>query len=189
MQEKDEIIYDRYAREHGEADLRVLFDRYRDSLMMFLYSYTVNMDDAEELMMDTFAALAAGKARYREKAGCSFKTWLYTVGRNLTISFLRKHRRMMLSADGEDPEPGGDPDSPAAEILREEQNRELYRAMSMLKPEYKEVLYLQYFEQLSREEIGKIMKKSIKQVYNLSDRGRKALREKLEEMGYEYTGS
>ena len=186
MQEKDEIIYRRYAGNRAEQDLRILFDRYRDGLMMFLYSYTANMDDAEELMMDTFAALASGKAKYREKTGCSFKTWLYTVGRNLTVSFLRKNRRTILSEEATLAELTGDPDSPAAEILREEQKRVLYLAMSQLKPEYREVLYLQYFEEQSREEIGRIMKKSIKQIYNLSDRGRRALREKLEEMGFDY---
>ena len=58
--------------------------------------------------------------------------------------------------------------------------------MENLHAEYREVLFLLYFEQMSHQEISRVMKKSIKQIYNLADRGRRSLKEKLEEMGFDY---
>ena len=184
--ERDEIIYLRFLEEHNEKDLRTLFERYRESLMMFIYGFTGNMDDAEELMMDSFAAVAAGKARYTVMEESTFKTWLFAVGRNQALRLLRRHRFPFLSLEETIPELPDDKDSPAVTVLKEERNRDLYRGMALLKPEYREVLYLLYFEQMSHQEISRVMKKSIKQIYNLADRGRRSLKEKLEEMGFDY---
>ena len=64
-------------------------------------------------------------------------------------------------------------------IMEKERNARLYRALGELNPEYRQVMYLIYFEEMTVEEISHIMGKNKKQIYNLSDRGRKALREKL----------
>ena len=58
--------------------------------------------------------------------------------------------------------------------------------MSSLNPEYRRVLILLYFEDMTREEAAAVMGKSKKQVYNLAERGRKALKEILVKTGFEY---
>lgn len=70
--------------------------------------------------------------------------------------------------------------------LRDERNRHLYQALDALNTEYRQVLFLLYFEQMSVEESAAVMKKNAKQIYNLSHRGREALRKQLERMGFEY---
>ncbi|MEG2054593.1 MAG: sigma factor-like helix-turn-helix DNA-binding protein, partial [Oscillospiraceae bacterium] len=52
-----------------------------------------------------------------------------------------------------------------------------------LPPDYKEVLYLLYFENLSYKEAAEIMKKTEKQIANLVCRGKLALRPILEKEG------
>ena len=74
---------------------------------------------------------------------------------------------------------------PELDILREERNRQLYEALSRLREEYRQILILLYFEDMSHEEAGRIMEKNRKQVYNLAERGRAALREQLERMGFD----
>ncbi len=59
----------------------------------------------------------------------------------------------------------------------------MYRALEELQPDYKQVLYLIYFEEMTIDEAGMIMKKSKKQTYNLVHRGKQALKEKLKNMG------
>lgn len=54
-------------------------------------------------------------------------------------------------------------------------------AMEKLEPDYRQSLFLMYFEDMSYEQISKVMSKSIKQVTNLVYRGKKALRKILEE--------
>jgi RNA polymerase sigma-70 factor (ECF subfamily) len=76
-------------------------------------------------------------------------------------------------------------DLPELNILREERNHQLYEALSRLSAEYRQILILLYFEDMSHEEAGRIMGKNRKQIYNLVERGRAALREQLERMGFD----
>ena len=141
------------------------------------------MEDAEELMMDSFAVIASGTAKYQYQEGASFKTWLFAVGRNQARMFLRKKKLLFVSLD-ETIQLSAN--SPETEILAEESRREVYEGMSKIKADYRQVLHLTYFEDMKPEEVAQVMKKSIKQVYNLLSRGKKALREELERMGYHY---
>ena len=180
MHETDELLYGRFLREGQEGDLRVLLERHREGLTLFLYGYVHSMEDAEELMLDAFAAAAAGTTRFSGKS--SFKTWLFAIGRNLAMNHLRKQKITLSNLD-ENVNWGGD--SADMEILRKERDRQLYEGLEQLPPDYRQVLYLLYFEDMSPEEAGKVMKKNRKQVYNLAARGKKALKEILEGMGFD----
>ena len=58
--------------------------------------------------------------------------------------------------------------------------------METLNPDYRQVLYLTYFEELSNSEAARVMKKSCRQIENLLYRAKQALRSKLEKEGFEY---
>jgi RNA polymerase sigma-70 factor (ECF subfamily) len=77
-------------------------------------------------------------------------------------------------------------DTPEMNILREEQNLRLYEALSQLRAEYRQILILLYFEDMTHEEAGRVMEKNRKQIYNLADRARAALKKELERMGFEH---
>ena len=55
-------------------------------------------------------------------------------------------------------------------------------------PEYRQVLLLQYMENMTPADIAQVMGKRVSQVYNLIKRGKLALRTELERMGFEYAG-
>lgn len=179
MHEPDEMVYRRYRANRGEDDLRLLFERYRENLTLFLLNYVRHEEDAEDLMMEAFAVVAACTSSFSGKS--SFKTWLFAIGRNQACNFLRKRSRD--SADRLAPA-GQTEDAPEFELLRKEENRELYRAMETLPDDYRQALYLLYFEQMSHDEACIVMRKTKGQMYNLVKRGRQALRDALERMGY-----
>jgi RNA polymerase sigma-70 factor (ECF subfamily) len=52
-------------------------------------------------MMDTFAALVAGVARYKENDDALFKTWLFAVAKNQAFHHLRKHKIWFASLEKE----------------------------------------------------------------------------------------
>lgn len=131
-------------------------------------------------MMDTFVAVAAQRAVFRGRS--RFKTWLFAVAQKLAFQALRKKRPVPLPLRENVPDTG---DAPETALLKDERNRQLYLAMEQLKPEYREALHLLYFEKMSNEEIRGVTGKSAKQVYNLIERGRAALRGKLEGMGFD----
>ena len=72
------------------------------------------------------------------------------------------------------------------DYLREEQKISLHRAMETLNSDYRQVLYLTFFEELSNSEAAAIMRKSNRQIENLLYRAKLALRSKLEKEGFEY---
>ena len=176
----DEELYLRFLSRREEAVLEVLIERHEYKLTLFLYGYIHNMEDAEDIMIDTFAEAAA-----REKwslKGSSFKTWLFAVGRKKALMHLRKQKNAPLLLE-DDIAGSGDP--PEMILIKKERDRELYRAMEKLSPDYRRVLILIYFENMSRDEAAKVMGKSKKQIYHLVQRGRERLKSILEDSEFE----
>lgn len=173
----DEELYIEYL--HGDNNaLDELLVRHRKALIWFIYGYVKNMEDAEDLMMDTFALLISKKVKFRNNS--SFKTWLYGIGRNLTRNYLRKNKAVSLETI-EIIDFGLNPSGPENELIIKESNEELYRAISLMKEDYRTVLYLSFFEQMDISLIAKVMKKNTRQVYNIMARAKKQLREVLDE--------
>ena len=72
----------------------------------------------------------------------------------------------------------------AEEVIRtEERNRVLHFCMGEMNPDYREVLYLTYFEGMSYRQVAEVMGKSVKQITNIMYRGKERLRGLLEREG------
>jgi len=186
MPDIDGQLFIHFLNDDAQDALEVLFNKYRDSLILFLYGYVQNADVAEELMMDTFAILASGTARYKEKKDASFKTWLFAVAKNQALLYLRKHKIKLVSS-GNDLLNNIEADAefhPIGMLLKNEIDSQVYRAMKSIDAEYRNALFLLYFENMKPEQISRIIKKSIKQTYNILARGKEALRIAYEHMSH-----
>ena len=181
MTETDEALYESFIKEGREDALRTLLERHREGLTLFIYAIVGDMDDAEDLMLDAFAAAAAGTSRFLGRS--SFKTWLFSIGRNLAAGHMRKRKGPHLPLDDE---LAGFSAVPELEILKNEETRQLQQALSSLKPEYRQALTLIYFEDMSYEEAGTVMKQNRRQMYHLIERGKTSHRETLERMGADF---
>jgi RNA polymerase sigma-70 factor (ECF subfamily) len=154
---------------------------YKDGLILFLNRYVQNIHVAEELAEDTFVRIVTKKPRYAAKY--SFKTWLYTIGKHIAINYLRREGRFP-SAGAEDPNRlSKEEESLEQSYLREEQNVVVHRALSAINPDYGTILYLKFFEDLTNEQIAKVMKKSKRQIENLVYQAKQSLRAELEKEG------
>ena len=109
------------------------------------------------------------------------------IGRNLARNQVR---RSLLRRTEPIPEKLPDDAEQEAEFtcLRQEQRRTLYAALNTLNEDYRTVLHLQYFEDMSPAETAAVMKKTEKQVYNLTARAKQSLKRALERMGFNYDG-
>ena len=184
MEYTDEELYMRFINGDDEEALRTLFERYRRALTLFIDETILhNPYDAEELMMDCFAAVISKTAIYKGKHGASFKTWIYGMARTQACSFLRKRsKEYQPFEESEEIASGGD--LPEDDLIRKERYEKLHRAMEGLAPEHRLVLFLKFFEQMKPEEIAGVMGKSVKQIYNLTDRGKDKLKDVLEDGGF-----
>ncbi|MCR5310007.1 MAG: RNA polymerase sigma factor [Lachnospiraceae bacterium] len=179
----DEILYSRFLKERDESLFKELLERHRNSLTLFLNGMVGSMEDAEELMIDAFALIASGTVHYVPRRDCSFKTWLFAIGRNKARMLLRK-RKPIFTELSEDI--NSESSLPEPELFEKEDRIGLYKALREINPDYRQVLFLTYFESMKPDEIARILKKNIKQVYNLTTRGREALKAALERNGFDY---
>ena len=178
----DEEVYEHYLKSKDEADIRSLLERYRESLTLFLFGLVNNMEDAEDIMMETFALVALGKTPFLGIS--SFKTWLFGIARNKAKMFMRKYGKEVETAQSR----RNDIDVTCLEdgILSKERNKVIYEALDSLRPDYANVLYLYYIENMKHESIAKILGKTKKQTYDILYEGRNALKSVLEGMDYEF---
>lgn len=158
---------------------------YMDGLVLYLCSFTDNIVTAEEIAEDTFVKLYADRPSFRGRS--TFRTWLYAIGRNTAIDHIRKHKKHReVSAD--DLYSLSDLADIEREYIRDEERILLRRTMEKLCEDYRQVLYLVYFENFTNSEAGAVMKKSERQIRNLLYRAKKALKLLLEKEGFEYEG-
>ena len=175
----DETAYRRYLDgEQKAADL--LVEKYGDALTLYINSYLKDINEAEDLMIEAFSQIFA-KERPITGEG-AFKAYLYKTARNLALRHRKKHRLSFLRFDELDFEPqSGVPAD--TEPSRSERSRQLYDALEKLKAEYREALYLVYFEDMSYAQAAEVTGKTVKQITNMVYRGKESLRRLLEREG------
>ncbi len=154
-----------------------IIEMHKDNLISFINRYVRNIAVAEELAEDVFAELLIHKRRYNFKT--SLKTYIFTIGRNKAVSYVRKCVRHPECAY-EYIENESDRRSLEDEFLQRERERELHKALDKLNEDYRTVLHLIYFEEMSYANAAKVMKKNTKQIENLVYRARNTLKKELE---------
>ncbi|MDO4864489.1 MAG: sigma-70 family RNA polymerase sigma factor [Ruminococcus sp.] len=172
--------YLRFLNGDNEAFVEII-RQYKDGLVLFINSFVSNIHLSEEAADEAFLKLYVNKPRYR--SGNSFKTWLYTIGRNTALNYLKKSKRIS-SEPIDDYYYISDETDIEAEYIKGEQNIILHQAIGALKKEYAQVLYLIYFEELTNAETAHIMGKTQRQLSDLIYRAKNSLRSELERRGY-----
>ena len=177
--------YRRYLQGDDSGFVEIIKD-HMDGLTLYLNGIVRNIHTAEDLTEETFVKIATRKPRFNGKS--SFKTWLYTIGRNVALDHMRRESRYGCFALEATPQQLRDEMDLERAYIQEDQKRILRRTMNRLKPEYRQVLWLVYFEGFSCKEVAVIMKKSSHNVEVLVSRARQALKTKLNEEGFVYEG-
>ncbi len=179
----DEDAYKLYIN-GDESAAAILVERYGDALTKYIDRYTHNSADAEDLMIESFTRLFAKDRPIRMQSGM-FKAYLYKTARNLALRHASRRRLSILSTDDVDFEIAGD-DSAHLEVFRDERDTMLASAMDKLKNEYRETLYLVYFEEMSYRDAARVMHRSESQFTKLVYRGKQNLKTLLEKEGFDH---
>ncbi len=179
------VCYRRFLDGDDSGFVQIIKD-YKDGLTIYLCSITGNVHVAEDLAEDTFVRIITRKPGFSGKS--AFKTWLYTIGRNIAIDFLRKKSRVQEVSTDELAQLRSDELLLEEMYIKEEEKRELHQAMKKLPESYRQALWLTYFEDFSNKEAAQIMKKSVHNIEILLYRARVSLRKELEKEGFVYEG-
>ena len=149
----------------GQGDQKAyaqLMNNYKDSLYFMLLKMTNNPVDADDLTIEAFGK--AFKKLHQYTPDYAFSTWLFKIASNNCIDFMRKKNKQTFSMnrtadDGEQgdefanliPSEGLDPEE---SVLKKEKIERMRAVVEMLKPHYRQLIELRYFEEYSYEEIA-----------------------------------
>lgn len=172
--------YCRYI--NGDEDaLEGLVKSCSGALIRFAYCYVPDSAAAEEIMEDAIVALIMKRKQLSNEA--VFRSYLFKITKNTAIDYLRKWRKSVPLEDVQNILMTEDMET---SFSRRARNELIYIQMQSLPEQYRHILHLTYFEDFSLEQAGKIMGKSMKQVYNLHARAKAALKQRLMKEGLTY---
>jgi RNA polymerase sigma-70 factor, ECF subfamily len=163
-----------------------LIELYQHRLLRYLLFLTGKREVAEDLFQETWMRVLLRGSQYNGKA--RFDTWLFTIARNLVIDLSRK--RTMASLDemsegGEDDRPfeiAMSGPSPLEQFQSREDCAEVGEVLLKLESNYREVLVLRFYEELSLEEIATVTKAPLSTVKSRLYRGLAALKPEMEQL-------
>lgn len=161
-------VYDyklvRAALDNGDQKAYAeLLQRYRESVYFMMLKMCSNKDDAEDLTIEAFGR--AFKKLEQYSPDFAFSTWLFKIASNNAIDFIRRKKikyALPIERRNEDGETfdhtvnikasGLDPEE---SFIKKQKLDAIRILVDNLKPKYKEMIELFYFQEMSHEEISK----------------------------------
>ena len=172
--------------EGDEYAFELLVGRHQSSILNLIYRFIGDRTKSQDLAQEVFIRVWQAAGSYQPKA--KFTTWIYRITANLCINELKSSRRRKLFQFlrfGEDQENtieevlvDGSP-SPEDLLLSREQSRRISDALQSLPVNQRMASVLRRYDNLSYQEIAKILNCSVSAVESLLIRAKRNLQKKL----------
>jgi len=139
-----------------------LMSRYRDSLYFMMLKMTNDPIDAEDMTIEAFGKAFRNLKNYT--TDFAFSTWLFKIASNNCVDFIRKRNKQSFQLV-EDYAPytdlaeqnihmHGSQPNPEESYITKQKHKLIRDIVEKLKPHYKNLIELRYFQELSYEEIA-----------------------------------
>lgn len=171
----------------GERDLfTTLVGRYEKRLINYVYRITHRYEEAHDLAQEIFVKVYLALDRYDPKY--QFSTWLFRIAQNSAIDALRKKSISEVplarpvtdeESSGKEREFADDGISPYRALKNKQLSAAIDKAVEQLPSDYRELIQLRHFAELSYEEIASMKKLPLGTVKNKLFRARNLLKESL----------
>jgi len=140
--------------------LTALYERYGKSVYTFILRYTNNREIAEDLLQETFTKVWFASHTFNPVKG-TFKSWVFTIGINLTRNEMSKKRyshHHLEITDGMGGDDAGliDPRAADSALEHAELKDTIADALGRLSPLLREIVILKHFQKLKFAEIAAI---------------------------------
>jgi RNA polymerase sigma factor (sigma-70 family) len=138
-----------------------LMQRYKDSIYFMLLKMVNNRDDADDLTIEAFGK--AFKNLHQYTPDFAFSTWLFKIATNNCIDFIRRKRKFTFSIDKNMENDSGQEMQfeiksplldPEEKMIKKQKALLMRDVVEKLKPRYKRLVELRYFQERSYEEIA-----------------------------------
>ena len=173
-------------REGEESCFEQLVERHKNRVFRLAYRFLGNYQDAEDIAQEVFIKIYRARNAYKPQA--KFTTWLYVICKNICLKALCKRKPTPVSIDASlELEEGTiahqiidlETPSPLGATLNNEQALVVKKAIDSLPANQKMAVLLYRYDQLSYEEVAKIMSCSLRAVKSLLHRAKINLKERL----------
>jgi RNA polymerase sigma-70 factor (ECF subfamily) len=165
----------------------VLVDKYKQPVMNVAYRMLRDATEAEDLAQMVFVQVFKAAGRY--EVSSKFSTWLFTIARNLCLNEIRRRSRHPVESmetvhpAQEDHAPQQFEDkktaSPPESLLHGELEEKIEEALAGLPENQRLAILLCRQDELSYEEIARVLGCSVSATKSLIHRGRETLKQKL----------
>jgi RNA polymerase sigma-70 factor, ECF subfamily len=199
----------------GESAFAALVERHRRELQVHCYRMLGSLEEAEDLVQETFLRAWRGREGFRPERGSSLRAWLYRIATNACLDVLRRRPRRVLSTEVAAPgDPAAPPPPPAdlpwlqpypdrllepaapaedepgeAVVARETIELAFMAAIQHLPPRQRAVLILRDVLGWSAKDTASLLEGSVASVNSALQRARGTLREHLPERRAEWVRS
>jgi len=164
----------------------LIVKRYKNQLLNFVYRFLGNVEEAEDIVQETFLRVYRNRKAYQKVA--KFSTWIYTIAGNLAKTELRKRKRRKffsisdLGYDDKDYDIADEEFNPEKTVDGNIKEEIIHKEIQALSPKFREVIILRDVQELSYEEISNIVDIPLGTVKSRVNRGRLKLQEKLKHL-------
>jgi RNA polymerase sigma-70 factor (ECF subfamily) len=158
---EDFRLIDEAVQNNDEKAYAKLLQRYKRPVYHMILKMVRNVDDAEDLTIESFAK--AFRSLHKFKKDFTFSTWLFRIATNNTIDQIRKKKLNTMSIDNSFTDDNGDGISievedenlnPQEETIKLQKAELIQIFVDKLPPKYQKLVRLRYFNELSYEEIA-----------------------------------
>ncbi|MFI5252276.1 MAG: RNA polymerase sigma factor [Bacteroidota bacterium] len=155
----DVELIDQFRNGKTEA-FNLLVARYREKVYWVARRMMSNHEDADDIVQEVFIRVYGHLSNFRAESG--FYTWLYRITVNVSLNALRKKRiknfiKLDEIVDTLIPDEGYADE----QVLKQEYETILEKAIETLPPKQKMVFILKYYDEMPFEEMAKMLKKSV----------------------------
>jgi RNA polymerase sigma-70 factor, ECF subfamily len=164
-----------------------LVEKYKQPVMNLVYRTLHDETEAEDLAQNVFLQVYKSARRYESRA--KFSTWLFTIARNLCLNEIRRRSRHPADSIEESHTEHEDQPrqqfedksgvAPPEKLLHGELAQKIEEALAELPENQRTAILLCRQEELSYEEIARVLGCSLSATKSLIHRGRETLKEKL----------
>jgi RNA polymerase sigma-70 factor, ECF subfamily len=158
--DQDIIVLLQDSANHERA-FRLIVSSYKERLYHVIRKILIDHDDTDDVLQDTFIKIWKNLDKFRGDA--NLYTWLYRIGTNEALSFLRKRKKTQNISMDENPELMAmlDSSSKSQHMTGDEISLRLQKAILQLPEKQRLVFNMKYFDKLKYEEIAEITETSV----------------------------
>jgi RNA polymerase sigma-70 factor (ECF subfamily) len=156
---EDSVI--KLAQEGNREALKLLFEENKKRIFSLAFQYTRNAEDAEDVLQDTFIKAYRSLHRFSTQDGNSFSPWLYRIGINCSIDYLRRNKnRKEKSVAQNNMESIASQDTnsnPENTSTQKEIREKIDQTLDKLSGQQKIIFILKHYQQLTTREIAEYL--------------------------------